>query len=111
MAGDSPKPQHTVCEKIRLRSSWVRVYVTYAAAIYAFGGGLFLLYLLFEYKNERPEELDTVKDVFFAVLPVATGVITYWFATMERTSSSTGESGGLPSGPPGGTARPSGEGV
>ncbi len=62
--------------------SKVRIRVTYAATGYIFLGALILIAGALYYK--RADGFVLAKDIFLAVLPVATGVITYWFATRSK---------------------------
>ena len=73
-------------EKRESRRSMVRVYVTYAAAAFVFGGGAILIAVLFFMGKG-----DEAKDLFLAIMPVGAAVISYWFAT-RRPASAT-ESG------------------
>lgn len=62
-------------EDIKRRRSMVRMYVTYIAAAFVFGGGAALiLYGILDDKH------TFAQDVFNVVLPVGTAIITYWFA-------------------------------
>ena len=86
--------QRTTGEKIALIRSWVRVWVTYAAAAYVFGGGLWMIYVVSVYKfkdDVDQQAIEHMKDIFLAVLPIATGVITYWFASVGRGKSKDGD--------------------
>ena len=69
-------------EAIEARRSKVRVRVTYAAAAYVFGGSAVLISALW-YDPLDAEKLNVAKDVFMIVMPVATGIITYWFASRK----------------------------
>ena len=61
--------------KLKQRRSEVRVYVTYLAAAFVFlGGGIMIAVALFTHQG------DLAKDLFFTILPIGTGVITFWFA-------------------------------
>jgi len=82
--------------KIESRRSLVRVIVTYAAAGFIFVGGLVVLV-----SGALPATPDTkisaIKDFYLIILPVATTVITYWFASrkpQEKTELKEGESEG-----------------
>ena len=61
------------------RKSQVRVRVTYIAAGYVFIGAIILIIGALVCDN-----VTTAKDIFLSVLPIATGVITYWFADRSR---------------------------
>lgn len=67
-------------ERQDLKKSNVRIYVTYVATIFIFGIGLGLI-LFFTLVKEKP---DHAMRVFNAVLPIATGIVTYWFATRSN---------------------------
>ena len=91
------KTRLTPKEKIEQRRSRVRVWVTYAAAFYAFvGSGALVLTALWANSIDAAK-LTTAKDIFMTVLPVATGVITYWFASRKSEEQKpTNESGTAP---------------
>ena len=63
----------------------VRIRVTYLAALFIFlGGGTIITYAI--YKGD----MSLAKDTFNVILPIATGVVTYWFAgrSAEKASES-----------------------
>ena len=62
-------------EKRESRRSSVRVWVTYGAATFLFGGGIGLVAACLFMGDP-----DKAKDVFMAILPISTAVVTYWFA-------------------------------
>ena len=65
--------------------SAVRISVTYLAAIYTFiGSGILIGILLFGGEGSA-NNFEDAKDLFMLVLPVATGVITYWFASRPKS--------------------------
>ena len=69
-----------------LSKSRVRVYVTHLAAIFVFGGGaLMVLALGADWVKADKANVIAMKEVFMTILPIATGVITYWFA--DRAAS------------------------
>ena len=73
----------TVEERRVDRKSRVRVGVTYWAAFYIFGGSAVLIGLaLAEVLDEG--NFDKVREIFTMVLPIATGIVTYWFATRQQ---------------------------
>ena len=87
----------TTKERIEERRSQVRVYVTYAATIYAFVGSGILIASALWVDTLDATKLTTAKDVFMTVLPVATGIITYWFASRKpEEQTPTNESGATP---------------
>ncbi len=71
---------------IEERKSRVRVFVTRTAALYVFLGSAGLIAALWVDPLDDTK-LQIAKDVFMTVLPVATGVITYWFASRGRSSA------------------------
>lgn len=77
-------------QDIKRRRSMVRMYVTYIAAAFVFGGGAALiLYGILDDKH------TFAQDVFNVVLPVGTAIITYWFAgrSAEKTAEQSGNGG------------------
>ena len=69
-----------------LAKSRVRVCVTHLAAAFVFGGGAVLVLALGAgWVNAGDANVIAMKEVFMTVLPIATGVITYWFA--DRAAS------------------------
>ena len=73
----------TVEQKRQDRRSRVRVAVTYWAALYIFGGSAALIVLAL-YGKLNTGNFDVVREIFTMTLPIATGVVTYWFATRQR---------------------------
>ena len=76
--------QMTVEENRQDRRSRVRVIVTYWAALYIFGGSVALIILAL-YGRLNADNFDVVREIFTMSLPIATGVVTYWFATRQQT--------------------------
>ncbi len=75
-----------------VRKSKVRVYVTYIATGYVFGVGTFLGLLCVAsiwIPAIDDNALTVAKDFFLVVLPVATGIITYWFASRSAINKNT----------------------
>ena len=62
--------------------SRVRIWVTYIAAVYVFAGSSILICSLW-IDQVDDKKLSIAKDIFFTVLPIATGIITYWFASRK----------------------------
>ena len=76
-ANPEPPAQAQDPKTERMRSA-VRVRVTYAAAFFLFGAGAgFAGYFI------AIGEETMAKDLFFAILPIAAAVVTYWFATRK----------------------------
>ena len=75
--------------KITQRRSRVRVVVTYVAMFYAFFIGPLLVAAVFFSRAGDGDDSRAImaKDIYFSILPVATSVISYWFATrsLEKT--------------------------
>ena len=74
---------------IEERKSRVRVWVTKAAAIWVFLGSAVLVAALW-IEDLDANKLQAAKDIYMTVLPVATGVITYWFASRGISSRGGG---------------------
>ena len=73
------------------RKSWVRIWVTYAATLYVFGVSTILIVAFLWPNGIDDGDLAAAKDIFMMVLPVATGVITYWFASRKPGESESKE--------------------
>ena len=73
----------TVEERRRDRRSKVRVQVTYWAALYVFGGAAALIALVLWGEIDEGS-FDSVREIYTLGLPIATGVITYWFASRQQ---------------------------
>lgn len=72
------KPSHQ--ERLEARRSAVRVWVTHLAALYLFvGGGLLILVWLFF--DVGADKFAQARDLYTTLAPIATGVVTYWFAS------------------------------
>ena len=69
-------------EKRENRRNWVRILVTYGAAIFLFLVGPLLIGIAL-YKQTYAE----AKDLFLTILPVSSGIISYWFATRSPKKS------------------------
>ena len=78
-------------ERNEERRSKVRVWVTYAATTYIFLGSAVLIAALWIDKLPA-DKLTIARDVFMMVLPVATGVVTYWFASRKPDETRSEES-------------------
>ncbi len=83
LCGDTPM---TVEERRQDRRSKVRVIVTYWAALYIFGGAAALIALVL-WGKLKEADFHIVREIFTLGLPIATGVITYWFATRQQGQS------------------------
>ena len=62
------------------RRNWVRICITYAAAFYIFVGSIIFTWFLFRLDESKSR---IVREVFFAVLPIASSIVTYWFASRK----------------------------
>ena len=89
---------YTADQSKELRRSLVRVIVTYVAAIYLFILGPIVAWMIFGSNTpnvgtaENPIKIlapnvAAAKDLFLSILPIATGIVTYWFATRKSDSS------------------------
>ena len=77
-------------DTIENRKSAVRVFVTQVATVWVFAGsGILIVGLLF--LSVDAEKLQIGKDIFMTVLPIATGIITYWFASRGLSSKNDSE--------------------
>ena len=74
---------------IEERKSRVRVWVTKAAATWVFLGSAAIVAALWIEELDA-DKLQAAKDIYMTVLPVATGVITYWFASRGISSKGGG---------------------
>ena len=89
MVGKNETPEVIAAKQARAKSQ-VRVYVTHLAAAFVFGGGALLVLVLGAgWVKAGDANVTAMKDIFMTVLPIATGVITYWFA--DRAASKTSE--------------------
>ncbi len=74
-------------ETLKKHRSYVRVVVTYfAAAFVFFGGGLMIAYFILTGKDNHA----LAKDIFTAILPIGTAVITFWFAGRAHEKATAG---------------------
>ncbi|MCY4558950.1 MAG: hypothetical protein OXF79_21760 [Chloroflexi bacterium] len=88
----------TVEERRQDRRSKVRVTVTYWAALYIFVGAAALIALAL-WGNLTKDNFQIVREIFTLALPIATGVITYWFATRQQGQTEATASGASPASP------------
>ena len=85
MSKKNETPEVIEAKQARAKSR-VRVYVTHLAAAFVFGGGALLVLVLGAgWVKAGDANVVAMKEVFMTVLPIATGVITYWFA--DRAAS------------------------
>ena len=92
---DETQPQHvkkwwdmsnngyTADERKELRRNRVRVLVTYAAAVYLFVFGPAMVWVLFMSPDVAKDNVIAAKDMFMGLLPIASGIVAYWFATRK----------------------------
>lgn len=52
-----------------------------AAVLYAFGGGLHMIYLAFRLGGQAVRDL---RETFLIVLPIASAAITFWFTSKDQ---------------------------
>ena len=76
--GSTTPPTPSTKEKMDSARSAVRRWVTYIAAAFVFGGGTVMIIGLVIFGGENG--ISAAKDLFTAILPIGTGVITFWFA-------------------------------
>lgn len=72
---DKTRPKIELEEKLQLKRSGVRIHVTKLAAWFVFVITSVLVAIAL-----WKDDFTAAKDLFLTVLPVATGIITYWFA-------------------------------
>lgn len=72
---------------LRGARSSVRIIVTLVSTAYVFVGAGFVIHVAVtcKYTSNGCAQFNDVKDSYLMVLPVATGVITYWFADRSRS--------------------------
>lgn len=73
----------TFDEKLKLRKSRVRVAITYWAAIFLFAVPIVMIITFFKLCK-----YDEALTLFNSILPVAAGIISYWFATRSKEAPS-----------------------
>ena len=83
----------TTKDRINDRRSRVRVNVTYWASAYIFAG-IPLLIVLAIWGKLTDDNFSTVREVFTIGVPIATGIITYWFATRPTDKKNDDETNG-----------------
>ena len=78
--------------------SRVRVWITYLAAGYVFLGSLYLIHFFLTKDGEVSEGMKQALTLFNTTLPIATGIVTYWFAARSNSpkNSSSPSSAGSP---------------
>ena len=78
LAASSSAPKATITEKTNSARSAVRRWVTYIATAFVFGGGTVMIIGFVIFGGETG--IAAAKDLFTAILPIGTGIITFWFA-------------------------------
>lgn len=73
--------------KRKNKRSAVRICVTYGAGAYVVLGGVMLMATALFGGETEHEMFGEAKDVFLATLPIATGILTYWFADRSATKA------------------------
>ena len=89
--GRSNKVSYTFKEKKELRRSRVRIWVTFGAAAYLFIFGPALVAFLLFYKPAG--DADAAKDLFMYLVPVASGIIAYWFGARKNGEAAADDRG------------------
>ena len=69
-----------------IKTSKVRVNITYGATSFIFVGGAFLIIWFVATKQE-----EDAMAVFNTILPIAAGIVTYWFATRSNRKTNKGD--------------------
>lgn len=71
-------------EKLRFKRNLVRRLTSYMAGVYLFVGSFGLIALAFLIPDaSKNANFIAAKDIYMSILPVASGVIAYWFASRE----------------------------
>ena len=83
------------------RRSAVRICVTYGAGAYVVLGGVMLMATALYGGETAKAMFGEAKDVFLATLPIATGILTYWFADRGATKRRDESPNGPPEAPGG----------
>lgn len=78
-----------VKKKLQMEScrSMVRIVVTYMAAGFVFLGGGAFVFVLIRTGDIDDTRLRDAKDLFMTILPIATGIVTYWFGNRTATKA------------------------
>lgn len=82
------RPVVTSEEYIELKRSRVRRMISYAALTFVFLGGGILIGILMLHFNDKSGAIN----VFNTILPIASGVIGYWFAEKQYAKNGNGPS-------------------
>ena len=69
-----------------IKKSKVRIHITYVATAFIFLGGGFLV-AWFVSKGQQEDAMD----VFNIILPIAAGIVTYWFAARSNRKKKDGD--------------------
>lgn len=77
--------QLTEEQKTEKRKGKVRVWITYLAALYVFFGSAYLIFIFLMHEGEVSEGMEGALTLFNTTLPIATGIITYWFAARSNS--------------------------
>ena len=101
------KDGYTVEERRTLRKSWVRIVVTVVAALYLFWGGFKITTMLLDpslYSITTTDDTGTIStmgtmlpnaraavDMFMYLVPIASGILAFWFASRGTESTGTGK--------------------
>ena len=88
---DMSKDGYTADERKELRRNLVRVMVTYAAAGYLFLFGPVMVWILYKSPTSATDNFIAAKDMYMALLPIASGIVAYWFATRQTGSDKHAE--------------------
>lgn len=81
----------SVNERKELRRNRVRVWATNFASFYLFFiiPGFALLILMPEKWGVDPDQLDNVKDLLLAIMPIASSIVAYWFGSRGSGNSTS----------------------
>lgn len=103
------KEKRSSQEKKDIRRNWVRIIVTYIATGFIFVVGAYLIVcitlgeIIFVSSGESDtliksqelniERINLAKDFYLSILPVATGILAYWFGSRKTSKEETKSNG------------------
>ena len=78
----SQQQESDLDKELKRKRSYVRVKITHYAAYFLFGGGAGLIIAFLFIKDDS----TAAKDLFMAILPVASAILSFWFAGRKSGS-------------------------
>ena len=90
MISQHVEDKRKVEDKKSIRRNWVRIIVTYIATVFIFGIGGYLI--IAGNSDNGIDNESLAKDLYLSILPVATGILAYWFGSRKSSlDNSTGK--------------------